>query len=204
MAESTTTGGLGTLLRKAGWKWPLEVFSLATLSRISANNRSATVLSSQFLGFSKDRDSPVSPVSPCQSYPPFLEESEIWFLAWAPKQSMAIGPGCITCNFSEGSTKLPDIMEKFSPSPPPFWGRVPLTRALIPRETGSASYWFYLASTQWAQVHPSDGSELRIITSSPAFELHWGWVSNSCWSPQLCRGCCPPARAICARKWRQG
>lgn len=117
MVESITTGGLGILPRKTGWKWPLEVFSPATLSRITANSRSATALASQFLRFSKDGDSPASLVSLCQSYPPFLEESEIsWLLAWAPKQDMAIGPCCITCNFSEGNTKLPDIMEKFSPS----------------------------------------------------------------------------------------
>lgn len=130
----------------------------------------------QFLRISKDRDSPASLVSLCQSYPPFLEESEIsWFLAWAPKQNMAIGPCYITCNFCEGTTELPDIMEKFSPSPPPFCGKVPVTRALITKETGSASYCFYLASIQWVWVHHRDGSELSTITSSSTFQLQWGW-----------------------------
>lgn len=50
-----------------------------------------------------------------------------------------------------------------------------MTRALSTKETASASYWFYLASTQRVWVHHRDGSALSIITSSHTFDLQWGW-----------------------------
>lgn len=71
IVESITISGLGILLRKTGWKWPLAVFSPATLSRITANNTSATALSSHSEIFQGRRfhPLPVQPVPKLSSLP---------------------------------------------------------------------------------------------------------------------------------------